>query len=125
MRITAPYFRATGDEFLVWGSFPAWYAESRLNPERLPRVLSHLALALLKSGFIPLGSFGRWAAKPAPTPQTSNILATRLVRTGSKVGPTGTTPHEFQRALRRATDRVLDEMAGRGKHRFSYFGIKS
>ena len=69
-RFTSTYFRATGDGFLVWGSFPRLvHSGIEVDPEGLPCVLSRLTLALLIPGFIPLGSFGRWAAQPAPTPQ--------------------------------------------------------
>ena len=50
-------------------------------------MLSRLTFALLISGFVLLNSFGRWAAQPAPAPRTSSAVATRLVRTGSEVGP--------------------------------------
>ena len=69
-RVIAPYFRATGDGFLVWGSFPRLvHSGIEVDPEGLPCVLSRLTLALLIPGYIPLGSFGRWAAQSAPTPQ--------------------------------------------------------
>ena len=85
-RIIAPQFCATGDGFLVWGSFPHLvHTETKVDPEGLPRVLSRLALALVISWLFPLGSFGRWEAQSAPTPRTSNISAARLVRTGYKV----------------------------------------
>ena len=85
-RIIAPYFRATGDGFLVWGSFPRLVRVGiEVDPEGLPHVLSRLTLALLMPGFIPLGSFGRWEAQSAPTPRTSSISATRLVRSEGKV----------------------------------------
>ena len=84
-RFTSTYFRATGDGFLVWGSFPRLvHSGIEVDPEGLPCVLSRLTLALLIPGYIPLGSFGRWAAQSAPTPRTSSVSATRLART-SKV----------------------------------------
>ena len=48
-------------------------------------MLPRLALALLVSGFIPVNSFGRWEAQFAPTPRSSSILATRLVRAEGNV----------------------------------------
>ena len=78
--------RVTGFWFGVLS--PAWYTlRVRWTPKGLPRMLPRLTLALLISGPVPLGSFGRWAAQSAPTPRTSSVLATRLVRTGSEVGP--------------------------------------
>jgi len=46
---------------------------SKVEPEGLPRVLSRLNLALLISGFIPLGSFERWAAHPHPPPGRASV----------------------------------------------------
>ena len=45
----------------------------------------NLKLALLISVFVLLNCFGKWGAQSAPTPRTSSILATRLVRTEGKV----------------------------------------
>ena len=68
------------------GFFPRLVrTESKVDPEGLPRVLSHLTLALRVPWLIPLGSFRRWTAHPALTPRTSGILATSLVRTEGKV----------------------------------------
>ena len=81
-RIIAPHFRASGDGFLVWGSFPRLVRVGiEVDPEGLPHVLSRLTLALSMLGFFPLGSFGRWAAQSAPTPRTGSKLAARLVHT--------------------------------------------
>ena len=53
-RIIAPHFRASGDGFLVWGSFPCLVrAGIEVDPEGLPHVLSRLTLTLLMPGFIP------------------------------------------------------------------------
>ena len=55
-------------------------------------MFSRLALALLISGFIPVNSFGRWEAQSAPTPRSSRILATRLVRAEGNVEAHRETP---------------------------------
>ena len=78
-----------------------------MDPERLPRVLSRLTLAMLISGSIPLDPFGRWAAELAPTLRTSGISAARLVRTGSKVEPLGLTSHIIAPYFRAAGDGFL------------------
>jgi hypothetical protein len=76
--------------FWFWGSFPRLVRTGiKVDPEGLSCVLSRLTLALPMPEYFPLGLFGRWAAQSAPTPRTSRILATHLVRIGSKVKPVG------------------------------------
>ena len=100
-RTTAPYFRATADGFLVWGSFPRLVrTESKVEPLGLT---SRVIAPRSRTDDTWVHSFGSirgyMQLSPPPPPGrfgslvTSSILAARLVRTGSKVDHTGTTPY--------------------------------
>ena len=79
-RITAPYFHTTGDGFLVWGSFPAWYSlRVRWTPKGfLARVIAPFS----RTADIWVHSFGlirKVGSSTRPHPRTGSISATRLV----------------------------------------------